>query len=484
MSHRHARAIAAAATAVATASAVVASMAGPAQAKAKAAPVWTKLSTGAGINISYEPSVARYGTRLLVTWPQGAGSINARVLGSNSKPIGAISSVVSGWTSIITDPRAFVLHGVPTVAFNGAHSDVTLDPYNGPVLYAQPTSPSTWALGAGSLTHDVDTSAGYGLGAVDDGTGQPIVAVAGSSTNHITVHHGIDPALPAATLDTETGNFGETQNVSLARDLKTNISYAAWYSSLNDASQGIHAAEVYPAVSGASGAAPFSLVTYAGQKVSANPGQNIALAARIGGGVWAAYGSGYPGAHKLVLWNLQTGRTLSISRPSGEIQYVTLSAAPGGRLWVSWAEGGTVYATRTNPSVTKFGVLRAVGAPGGYSPTRTAGDGALGPLDAIINVQAGNAPPTIYSARILEGVRVAVSPAKVSYTKGGTVVVSVTDAGVPVPGISVKVGSVVKVTKANGRVSFAIPAHAAKGAHTVTASGTGWWPGATSFKVG
>jgi hypothetical protein len=133
--------------------------------------------------------------------------------------------------------------------------------------------------------------------------------------------------------------------------------------------------------------------------------------------------------------------------------------------------------------VTKFGVLRTVLAPG-EDVTRTAGNGALGPLDVAITSRSTGSVPAIYSTRILEGLRVSVSPAKVSYTKGGTVVVSVTDAGVPVPGISVKVGSVVKVTNAKGKVSFAMPAHSAKGAHPVTASGTGWWPGATSFKVG
>lgn len=482
MAHRHARGIVAAATAIATASAVVASMAGPAQAKAKAAPVWTKLSAGAGINSSNQPSVARWGTKLLVAWTQDNASIHSRLLGSGSKTIGPIGIVVSGWASIDPNPRAVVLGGVPSVAFAGSRGP-TGDPYNGPVLLAQSANAATWAISTSALTHSVSAGDDAGIGVVDE-AGAPLTALAGANSSSITIHHGTDGAIPATTPDTAATGLGEVQDLSLARDLKSDISYAAWYSGLSDASQGIHAAEVSPAVGAASGAAPFSLVTYAGQPTSTSPGQNIALAARIGGGVWAAYGSGYPGAHKLVLWNLQTGRTLTLSRTSGEIQYVSLSAAPGGRLWVSWTEGGTVYATRTSPSVTKFGVLRSVVAPGGYSPSRTAGDGALGPLDAIINVTNGNAPPAIYSARILEGVRVSVSPAKVSFSRGGTVVVSVTDAGVPVPGISVKVGSVVKVSNAKGLVSFAVPAHAAKGARPVSASGTGWWPGASSFTVG
>ena len=271
----------------------------------------------------------------------------------------------------------------------------------------------------------------------------------------------------------------------MARDPKTGVVYALWYSGVNDpAQQGIHGAEIWPGIGAPSAPAPLSTVNFEGGKASVNPGQDVAVTGRIGGGVWAAYASGYPSPQKLVLWNIQTGRTLTL-KTSAEIQYVTISAAPGGRLWVSWIQGGTVYATRTNPSVTKFGVVRAVTAPGGYSPTRTAGDGALGPLDAIINDTKGNAATAIYSTRILEGLHVAVSPAKVSYANGGTVKVTVTDAGVPVKGVLVRLGSTVTLTDASGKTSFAIIPHTmAKGTHTLTAFGTGWWAGTASFKVG
>lgn len=468
---------------VSTTAAVVGTAGQAAATTVKKAPVWTQLSNGKGINNSYQPSVVRFGSRLLVVWTQG-GAVKARVLASNAKTIGAVSPVVSGWASITPDPYALTLAGVPTVVFSGSHDDLTPDPLNGPVLYAQSATGAAWAQGPGSLTHDVDTSNGYGLGAVDDGTGQPVVTAAGSSTNHLTVHHGIDlTAVPAAALDNEIRNLGQTLDVSVARDRVTGDTFAAYYSGLSDATMGVHAIQVYPGTSGPSGAAPLSVVQYAGTPISSDPSQNIALAARIGGGVWAAYRSGYPDPHKLVLWNLKTGATLVLNRPAAEVQYVSLSAAPGGRLWVSWVEGHTVLATRTNPSVTKFGVVRAVTAPGGYSPTRTAGDGGLGPLDAVVNVSVNGSPSQMYSARILEGLRVGVTPAKVSYATGGTVAARVTDAGVPVPNVFVKVGGVVKKTNANGKVSFAIAAHAAKGAHPVTAYGTGWWPGATAFKV-
>ena len=78
----------------------------------------------------------------------------------------------------------------------------------------------------------------------------------------------------------------------------------------------------------------------------------------------------------------------------------------------------------------------------------------------------------------------AVAPAKVTYTKGGQIAVHVTDAGVPVPGVAVRVGSVVKHTNAKGVVAFVIAKNTAKGSHLVAASAAGWWPGSASFRVG
>ncbi|BEP13008.1 hypothetical protein acdb102_13190 [Acidothermaceae bacterium B102] len=490
---RPARVTAAGAAAVLlTSTMLVTAAQGLAEAKAVPAPVWTRLSTGPGVSISSEPTVTRWKKKLVVGWLQGESVINSRLLGSNAKTIGGINPVVTGWNDLDVDPQLAVIGGKPTLAFHGAHSDVTGDPYTGPVLYAQATNGATWATGAGSLTQSPLGSSSFGLGLADDGTGQPIIALAGAPADHITVHHGIDPAVPAATPDTEGPNVGETQDVSLARDAKTGIAYAAWYSSLQGATQGIHFEEVYPTVGPPSKAAPGSLTKYSGQLTSLNPNQSIAIAARVGGGVWAAYEQGYVGSYRLVLYNVVTGRTLSMSRGSNWPQYINLSAAPGGRLWVSWVEGTHIVATRTNPSVTAFGVVRTVASPtiSGSAPTRTAGDGALGPLDTVINTigkgdhdAKGNLITELYSTRILEGLAVHVSPAVISYAKGGTLTVTVSDAGVLEPGAKVAIGSVVKVTNAQGQAVFALPARTAKGSHAVTVTQTGWWPGSAVFKV-
>ena len=178
-----------------------------------------------------------------------------------------------------------------------------------------------------------------------------------------------------------------------------------------------------------------------------------------------------------------TGRTLTLDRPIGSIQYVGLSPAPGGRLWVWWVEGSTVYATRTNPPVTRLGAVRSLKGPGGASPTRTAGDGSDGPLDVVVNAAPGYAASAMYAARVLPGLSLRVSPASVPSARGGTVSVTVTDAGVPVPGARVRVGAVTGTTNAAGRASVRVAAGTPRGGRAVSATAAGFFPGAGSVRV-
>jgi hypothetical protein len=125
----------------------------------------------------------------------------------------------------------------------------------------------------------------------------------------------------------------------------------------------------------------------------------------------------------------------------------------------------------------------------GQGPTRTSGDGTYGPLDAVINVighdkTAGGDPTAeIFSTRILEGLKVTLSSSTVSYAKGGRLAVTVSDAGVPVPGVLVRVGGSVVRTNAHGRATITVAARTAKGSHLVSASAVGWYPGSAAFRV-
>ncbi|MDX6222325.1 MAG: hypothetical protein QOD91_1379 [Frankiales bacterium] len=501
MPSRHRRLTAAVAVAALSTSASVstavahASADGSHSVAARTAPTWIKLSAGGGVSTTTQPRVARWGHKLLVTWQQQTAAdydaINSRVLGANGKPAGPTANVAT-WYSATTDPQPLILGGVPTVVFGGLRTDDITDPYSGTMAYAQAADATSWGLGAGSLTQSTSAYGDYGFGVVDDGTGQPITAGAYSSSDHVTVHYGIDSTAPATAPDQVTGSTGDAGEVNLARDPRTGAAWALWYSGVQDDSQqGIRAAQVWPAIGPVLPPAPLSTVTVDGAKNSVNPSQDVSVTGRIGGGVWAAYASGWPLPHKLVLWHVGTSTTLTL-KTTGDIQYTGISPAPGGRLWVWWVQDQTLFAVRTNPSVTKFGVVRAVRSPAtaGQAPTRTGGDGTFGPLDAVINVigkdknASGDPTAEIFSTRIPEALKVTVSPAKVSYARGGQVVVKVSDAGLPVPGVTVRVGSLVARTNARGVAAFVIEAKSAKGRHVVAATAAGWYPGSASFRVG
>ena len=496
MNHPH-RLIAGTAVAVLASATALAGSAHAAPAIHKPAPVspWTKLSTGAGVGTVTQPRVVRWGTKLLVVWnqqtPADFSIIKSRILGSNGKPLGPISNVVN-WLSASNDPDPVLIGGVPTVVFGGQRTVNSLDPYYGELAYAQAGDATHWALGPGSLSQNTSAYGDYGFGVVDVGHGHPVTAGAYSSSNRVTVHDGFDAAAPAAHPDHDTTGTGDAEQVNVARDSKTGAAYALWYSGdTHLAYEGIHAAKIWPAIGPVSAPAPLSTISFEGARASVNPSQDVSVTSRIGGGVWAAYASGYPLPQKLVLWHVGTAHTVAL-HTSGDIQYTGISAAPGGRLWVWWVQNQTLYAARTNPSVTKFGVIRAVRSPAtpGQSPTRTGGDGSRGPLDAVINVigkdkdGSGNPEAEIFSTRILEGLKVTVAPGKISYVHGGRLTVKVSDAGVAVAGAAVRVGNVIKHTNAHGLVTFAIAKKSGKGAHLVSAGLAGWYPGRASFRVG
>src|SRR4051794_28880029 len=95
---------------------------GGAPAGAATGGVWSKLSTGSGVGISYPPSVVRYGNKLIVAWVQSSGpnttALHTRMVASNALPTGAITTAAD-WASISADPQIFLLGGVPTIAFGG-----------------------------------------------------------------------------------------------------------------------------------------------------------------------------------------------------------------------------------------------------------------------------------------------------------------------------------------------------------------------------
>ena len=97
---------------------------------------------------------------------------------------------------------------MPTIAFGGLRSLDSTDPYGGQMSFVQAADATSWTLGTGSLTFSRSAYGDYGLGAIDDGTGQPLTVGAYASTDHVTVHHGIDPSVPGTLPDTTLPGTG------------------------------------------------------------------------------------------------------------------------------------------------------------------------------------------------------------------------------------------------------------------------------------
>ena len=169
---------------------------------------------------------------------------------------------------------------------------------------------------------------------------------------------------------------------------------------------------------------------------AAQLGHQVAITGRIGApGIFVAYTQGtneFTGDP--ALFRVDTGKATKLS--SRNAQKISIAAAPSGRLWVFWKEGGTVFATRSNTAATRFGAMRRIKVPGGDSTTifDLAGEASTGPLDLLALISPPGGHVANFHQRVLPGLTVTTSKAKNRST-----IFRVTDAGEPVAKAIVKV---------------------------------------------
>ena len=454
---------------------------GPAQAGPNA---WTQLSSGGTLTNIDEPSVARVGKSLHVVWREAAAdqkeSLRSRVVSGNGVAGTTIGTVVSGWDGLVENPAIVASGGKPVVVFAG------LRPGWQGQLKSATYDGASWAEGADVLAQDNSAYTGYGTAATDD-AGTVVVGTNGSG-GAVFVNKGVPPAAA----DVMTDQPGSQIDLALARDRATGQVWSAWHNLSNPTDaigvKGLAVQPVYPAV-GARTKAPGS-TDAAGNSVL--PDRRIALAARdaADGGVWVAYAVGYPTAQTIRVWKVGTSSAQTL-RVGGNIRYISLSAAPGGRMWLSWYDQNAkvLHATRSNPAVTAFGAIRTIVPPvrrGGETTVWNAtSDGALGPLDLVVSAQTGTGGNTIqvWHNQILAALSVKVAPVAVTAANGGAVTITVTDAGVPVPGATVAVLGRLYQSDSAGAVRIVVARRSAVGLKRIAASRAGYFPGAAALRV-
>jgi hypothetical protein len=261
------------------------------------------------------------------------------------------------------------------------------------------------------------------------------------------LHAGLDAGPPDARFDTGCCAV----DPALAVDPATSQVVLAWIRLSN------------PTTSIAVQAFPGGPMLTAPNSGAAESQTRVGLTARIGApGVYVAYGSGTNQFLATpVLWRVGDSRALVVDKTVGA-QSTTIAAAPGGRLWVFWYHGTSLFVTRTNPAATRVGAVVRYSAPEGTRVLyRVVGDGSRGPLlDLFAFADRGTGDFGYYHEQMRAGLTLAAKSSS-KKSKAHKLTFTVTDAGDPVFGAAVhgKLGTKTVSAKTNasgkGTLKFA-----------------------------
>lgn len=457
---------------------------------------WTQLSAfpdGGGYpkgKNTDEPTVGRLGSNLQVIWRGQVSpeltSYYTAILTPTGTTATSSREVISNWATLIGNPRLIRVGGQQFLAFSGLQSTNANAPFTtGAELAATSLDGLTWSVNAGSLSATMNAYVGTGNDAVDS-AGTPVWVGNSGTSNGLTWHVGLSPTEPAPTGSDASHLLAGccAYQAAAARDQATGVVYAAFFSNSGAPGEiGIWTGQILPSPAGFT-RAPGSATDPGGGEQALEPGQRVAMVARTGGGVYAAYKLGYPIVTGIRILNVSTGATLDVPGSAGASR-IALAAGAGGRLWIAWTAKGVLKVAHTNPDVTVAGAAGALGAPKGSEAIwKVVADssGLASPsesLDVVVTAQSASGQVNVWHAQALRTLSV-TAPSQVA--KGGTITVKVTDAGQPVPGAKVKVTGDSATTDSSGTATLRAPARSR--AYTVTAQRSGFNKGSTRIKVG
>lgn len=382
---------------------------------------------------------------------------------------GATTTILpSAWATMDTSP---ILMGDGSgglrVVFGGLR-DVNPGFYSDGRMYTATAGSdgASWTLSNQAVGISHSAYGSYGTAGTTLADGTPVAAFPLNSdlTWHVGTGSGADSSYTApacclydATMVNDGGNV-----------------WVAWYANGGSAAtNGVFVKQILPSVG--------STLKAPGSSVGADslPTGRVALAARSGGGVDAAYCSGYPTCNHITVWQVGTATTATV--PSSRYaDNIALSPGPGGRLWVAWSDNlPRVKAVRTGVGNLTMGAVRSVGRPTGTSSIYTVAiEGSSARGDVVANIGNG-----IWHTQVLAGLTLRAKPKAWTHGTAKQVQLTVTDAGAAVAGAKVAVGSKHCTTKATGRCTLSFAASYPKGRHTAKATKSGYAPGTAVLKV-
>ena len=417
----------------------------PAAAWAGQPGTWTRLHPGNSVDA--EPGLARAAGNLHVAWEQVDGAraeIAHQSISAAGTPV-ASNVVVEGWQAINPHVDLAAAGAQLRAVWAGAQGGQA-----GPVVSAG-AGGSGWSAPTPALSAVTDASAA-GIGAAMGADGTLVVAQGDTAagTNRVRVGAGAEVAF-------ETGGCCALQP-DAAIDSVSGKAFLAWYSTA-PGRRGLWTQEV--STSGLVGTrARVAGSGSADGSAAVPPGQRTAITARIGaGGVFVAYGGGYPAFTSVNL--LRIGRGPVVVARSDRIEHVGVAPGPEGRLWLFWSRGDGYLVTRSNRAATRFESVTHVSLPAADATTfGLYGEGSGGPLDLVAHAGTGTAIPD-WHTQVLPRLSLAVVSSRTEKRGKRTVrrlALRVTDAGDPVGGARITIAGKRFTTASSGRVTAVVPA--------------------------
>ena len=408
-------------------------------------------------SISGQIGTARTSDGVLhIVWSRGGAGKAWALLDTTVTPAGSVASpkvIASGWSRI--DDAAVVARGRGlTVVFPGVKTETTGDPTDG--LDSATSRGGGWSLGAAAIYGtDFSGSSVPALAQAADGT----LVQAWPAGGDVAVHSGIDPSKAAHR------GFGKGGNVAV---VGSDSVWVGWCG----AQLGIFVRAVDPGSAAPSGPA---LRMPGSQTTRCPAATRVQLVARAGGGAFAA--ASVSSERTVLVWKAGSSAATTVAGGPGIKQQIALTADPNGRLWVGWrdTDSGDLRFRRSNRTATEWGATVSTSIPasedGGVYNLDLAGQPDR--VDVIARTVKGSSTVSLLHTQMFPGLTVSTTGIP------GHVTVLVTDAGDPVPGSTVHVGSHVLRTAGDGTASLDLAA----GSYPVSAEKAEYVGATTSVRV-
>src|SRR5215212_1009559 len=297
--------------------------------------------------------------------PNSPASGDDEIAAGTISPGGSVSppvTVAGGYAGVAYPDvgRANGGAGLATV-FGGIHSQTAQN--NNASMATSDDTGAAWLLFPDDIITGGSAYAGnMRLATAPDGTQFQTWSI----TSGVYVHRGVDKNTPNFDYHYTQLTSGQGSCCGYESDLGVDGAngsiWVAW-SSLANGKPGIWVNQVDTgtgAPAGPATRAPKSVVDFNGNEEFSQLGGFTPITGRArGGGVYVAYGSGYPTQTELFVWRIGDAAPVSLDKTTGDYRQIAIASEPSGHVWVVWGNdtpnAGPLYARRSNADVTAWG---------------------------------------------------------------------------------------------------------------------------------